>query len=160
MPNGSLRVRHISFAPQPLDLLSWFYVYLSDFGLNCNLIHHLALYQVSVRRLKSFATPLPSPLTLLLKACGSLRLAVTTCGWTFTSKICAMPDTQSNGRCVKNISRLLVSVLNFILLYFEYKPHAHHRVIFLFCYKQPYQRRVYPDNRYQSKIVPPDQMPD
>ena len=94
MPNGSLGVRHISFAPQPLDLLSWFYVYLSDFGLFCNLIHHLALYQVSIRRLKSFATPLPPPLTLLLKACGSLRLAVTTCGRTLTSKICAMPDTQ------------------------------------------------------------------
>ena len=85
MPDGSLGVIHISFAPQPLDLLSWLYVYLSDFGLSCNLIHHLALYQVSVRRLKSFATPLPPPLTLLLEACGSLRLAVNTRDWTFTN---------------------------------------------------------------------------
>ena len=85
MPDGSLGVIHISFAPQPLDLLSWLYVYLSDFGLSCNLIHHLALYQVSVRRLKSFATPLPPPLSLLLEACGSLRLAVNTRDWTFTN---------------------------------------------------------------------------
>ncbi|WP_219726108.1 hypothetical protein, partial [Tetragenococcus halophilus] len=27
----SPRVRHLSFSPQPLDLLSWFYVYLLDF---------------------------------------------------------------------------------------------------------------------------------
>lgn len=39
---GSPRLRHLSFSLQPLDLLSWFYVYLSDFGLLGNLIHHLA----------------------------------------------------------------------------------------------------------------------
>ena len=38
----SPRVRHISFSSQPPDLLSWFYVFLSDFGLSGNLIHHLA----------------------------------------------------------------------------------------------------------------------
>lgn len=38
--------------------------------------------------------------------------------------------------------------------------YVHHQVIFSFCCKQPYQRRVYPDNRYQSKIVLPDQMKD
>ena len=94
MPDGPLGVRHKSFAPQPLDLLLRFYVYLLDFGLCCNLIHRLALYQVSVRRLKSFATPLPPLLTLLSAACGSLHLAVTTRDRTFTCKICVMPDTQ------------------------------------------------------------------
>ncbi|WP_288208947.1 hypothetical protein, partial [uncultured Catenibacterium sp.] len=54
----------ILFPSQRLDLLSWFYVYLLDFGLLRNLIHHLALYQVSVRTLKGIATPLPSPLPL------------------------------------------------------------------------------------------------
>ena len=77
MLDGPLGVIHISFIPQPLDLLSWFYVHLLDFGLLCNLIHHLALYQVSVRRLKDFATPLPPLLVLLPTACGSLRLAMT-----------------------------------------------------------------------------------
>ena len=80
-----------------LDLPSWFYVYLLDFGLFSNLIHHLALYQVSVRRLKSFATPLTPPLALLLTACGSLHLAVTTRDWTFTSKKCVIPDTPNKG---------------------------------------------------------------
>lgn len=98
MPDGPLGVRHKSFAPQPLDLLLRFYVYLLDFGLCCNLIHRLALYQVSVRRLKSFATPLPPLLTLLSAACGSLHLAVTTRDRTFTCKICVMPDTQPKGR--------------------------------------------------------------
>ena len=53
--------RYNSFVTQPMDLLSWFYVYLSDFDLLCNLIHHLASYPVSVRKLADFATPL-SPL--------------------------------------------------------------------------------------------------
>ena len=36
-------VRHTSFlSSQVFDLLSWFYVYLLDFGLLGNLIHHLA----------------------------------------------------------------------------------------------------------------------
>ena len=52
----------------------------------------LALYQVSVRRLKSFATPFPPPLTLLLLAFGSLHLVVTTHDRTFTGKICACPN--------------------------------------------------------------------
>ena len=69
----------ILFLSQRPDLLSWFYVYLLDFGLYCNLIHHLALYQVSVRTLKRIATPLPPSLTSLLTTCGSLHLAVTTC---------------------------------------------------------------------------------
>ena len=51
------KVRSNSFVTQPLDLLSWFYVYLLDFDLFCNLIHHLASYPVSVRRLVDFATP-------------------------------------------------------------------------------------------------------
>ena len=38
----------------------------------------LALYQVSVRRLLDFATPLPPLLPLPVTACGSLRLAVNT----------------------------------------------------------------------------------
>ena len=38
-------------------------------------------HQVSVRTLKRIATPLPSPMTSLSTACGSLHLAVTTCGW-------------------------------------------------------------------------------
>ena len=57
----SLGVRHTSFTAQPPDLPSWRYVCLLGFGLLCNLTRHLALYQVSVRRLDSFATPLPSP---------------------------------------------------------------------------------------------------
>ena len=57
----SLGVRHTSFTAQPPDLPSWRYVCLLGFGLYCNLTRHLALYQVSVRRLDSFATPLPSP---------------------------------------------------------------------------------------------------
>ncbi len=58
---GHPKVRYNSFVTQPLDLLSWFYVYLSDFDLFSNLIHHLALYPVSVRRLADFATPLSPP---------------------------------------------------------------------------------------------------
>ena len=50
--------------------------------------------QVSVRRLKNFATPLPSPMPLLASACGSLHLAVNTRDWTFTSKISAMLGTH------------------------------------------------------------------
>ena len=57
----SLGVRHTSFTAQPPDLPSWRYVCLLGFGLLCNLTRHLALYQVSVRRLNRFATPLPSP---------------------------------------------------------------------------------------------------
>ena len=57
----SLGVRHTSFTAQPPDLPSWRYVCLLGFGLYCNLTRHLALYQVSVRRLDRFATPLPSP---------------------------------------------------------------------------------------------------
>ena len=54
-------VRHISFCAQPPDLPSWLYVCLQGFGLFCSLTRHLALYQVSVRRLVRFAAPLPSP---------------------------------------------------------------------------------------------------
>ena len=46
---------------------------LLDFGLNCNLIHHLPLYPISVRTLERIATPLPSSLTSLSTTCGSLR---------------------------------------------------------------------------------------
>ena len=49
--SGPPGVIHDSFTVQPLDLLSWFYVYPSGFSLFCNLAHHLALYPVSVRRL-------------------------------------------------------------------------------------------------------------
>ena len=84
----------ILFLSQRPDLLSWFYVYLLDFGLYCNLIHHLALYQVSVRTLKRIATPLPPSLTSLLTTCGSLHLAVTTCGRSISDWIRAMPGTQ------------------------------------------------------------------
>ena len=78
---------HIPFSllSQVPDLLFWFYVYLLGFDLYCNLTHHLALYQVSVRNLERIATPLPSPKASRLTACGSLRLAVTTYDWTFTS---------------------------------------------------------------------------
>lgn len=55
------RVRHKSFTAQPLDLLSWRYVYLLGFDLLSNLTRHLASYPVSVRRLNGFATPLPPP---------------------------------------------------------------------------------------------------
>ena len=58
---GPPKVRYNSFVTQPLDLLSWFYVYLLDFDLFGNLIHHLALYPASVRRLVDFATPLSPP---------------------------------------------------------------------------------------------------
>ncbi len=54
---GPPKVRCNSFVTQPLDLLSWFYVYLLDFDLFGNLIHHLAF----VRRLVDFATPLSPP---------------------------------------------------------------------------------------------------
>ncbi len=73
-----------SFAAQPPDLLAWLYVYLLGFGLLCNLTRHLAFYPVSVRRLLGFATLLPPPSSLLLMACSSLRLAVTTRDGTFT----------------------------------------------------------------------------
>src|SRR5699024_2274481 len=75
---GNSRILFLSQRPA---LLSWFYVYLLDFGLICNLIHHLALYQISVRTLERIATPLPPSSTSLLTTCGSLHLAVTTCGW-------------------------------------------------------------------------------
>ena len=81
---GAPGVRHDSFAAQPLDLPSRFYVYLLGFSLCCNLTHRLALYPVSVRRLIGFATPLPPPLTLPSTACGSLHLAVATRDGTFT----------------------------------------------------------------------------
>ena len=89
--------KHISFLQgssfrfaviKPSDsTTSWFtvlggYVYHSDFNLLCSLVHsHLALYQVSVRRLVSLATRLPPSLSLLATTCRSLRLAVNTCGW-------------------------------------------------------------------------------
>ena len=57
MLSGPPKVRYNSFVTQPLDLLSWFYVYLLDFDLFGNLIHHLAF----VRRLVDFATPLSPP---------------------------------------------------------------------------------------------------
>ncbi len=94
---GPPGVSHSSFAAQPPDLLLRSYVYLSVFGLICTLTHRLALYPVSLRRLLGFATPLPSLLSLLTAACGSLRLAVTTRGGTFTRENCAMPGTQING---------------------------------------------------------------
>ena len=90
---GPPGVRHNSFAAQPPDLLLRFYVYLSGFGLYGNLALRLALYPVSVRRLAGFATPLPPPSPLLMPACGSLHLAVNTCGGTFTRKNCAVPGT-------------------------------------------------------------------
>ena len=74
---GNSRILILSQSP---DLLSWFYVYLSDFGLICNLIHHLVLYPVSARTLERIATTLPPSLTSLLTTCGSLHLVVTTCG--------------------------------------------------------------------------------
>ena len=58
------RVRHKSFTAQPLDLLSWRYVYFLGFDLFRNLTRHLASYPVSVRRLNGFATPLPPPLNI------------------------------------------------------------------------------------------------
>lgn len=70
--------------PQSLDLLLWFYVYLSAFSLLCSHVHHLTLYQVSIRRLVRFATPFPPPVALPHPACGSLHLAVSTRDRTFT----------------------------------------------------------------------------
>ena len=55
------RVRRKSFTAQPLDLLSWRYVYLLGFYLLSNLARHIASYPVSVRRLSGFAAPLPPP---------------------------------------------------------------------------------------------------
>ena len=94
---GPPGVRRSSFAAQPPDLLLRFYVYLSGFGLSGTLTHRLALYPVSVRRLLGFATPLPPPQPLLATACGSLHLAVTTRGGTFTRENRAMPGTHNNG---------------------------------------------------------------
>jgi hypothetical protein len=95
---GPPGVRHNSFAAQPPDLLSRFYVYLSGFGLLRTLAPRLASYPVSVRRLLGFATPLPPLLPLLVAACGSLHLAVNTRGGTFTRKNCAMPGTRKKRR--------------------------------------------------------------
>ena len=94
---GPPRVRLSSFAAQPPDLLLRLYVYLLGFGLLGNLTRRLALYPVSVRRLAGFATPLPPPTPLLSLACGSLHLAVNTCGGTFTRKNCAVPGTPTKG---------------------------------------------------------------
>ena len=91
-----LKVRHKSFTAQPLDLLSWRYVYLLVFDLFRNLARHLVSYPVSVRRLKNFATPLPPSIPLLIPTCGSLHLAVNTRDGTFTRKTCAMPGTQKS----------------------------------------------------------------
>ena len=85
---GNSRILFLSQRP---DLLSWLYVYLLDFALVSNLIHHLALYQISVRTLERIATPLPPSSTSLLMTCGSLHLAVTTCGWFISNWIRAMP---------------------------------------------------------------------
>ena len=90
---GPPGVRHNSFAAQPPDLLLRFYVYLFGFDLIRSLTLRLAFYPVSVRRLLGFATPLPPLPSLLTAACGSLHLAVTTRGGTFTRKNCAMPGT-------------------------------------------------------------------
>ena len=92
---GNSRILFLSQRP---DLLSWFYVYLLDFGLICNLIHHLVLYPVSVRTLERIATALPPSLTSLLTTCGSLHLVVTTCGWFVSNCIRAMPGTHINGK--------------------------------------------------------------
>jgi len=81
---GPPGVRHTSFVRQPPDLPSRLYVYPLGFGLLCNLTRRLALYQVSVRRLLDFATPLPPLLASPPAACGSLRLAVNTRDRTFT----------------------------------------------------------------------------
>ena len=75
---GPPGVRHTSFVRQPPDLPSRLYVYPLGFGLISNLTRRLALYQVSVRRLLDFATPLPPLLASPPAACGSLRLAVNT----------------------------------------------------------------------------------
>ena len=98
---GPPGVRHNSFTAQPPDLLLRFYVYLLGFGLLSTLAHRLASYPVSVRRLLGFATPLPPLLSLLAAACGSLHLAVTTRGGTFTHKNCAMPGTLKHGAVLK-----------------------------------------------------------
>ena len=58
-----------------------------------DITRHLALYQVSVRRLLGFATPLPPPPALPQAACGSPRLAVTAWGWTVISYNRALPGT-------------------------------------------------------------------
>ena len=91
---GPPGVSHNSFAAQPPDLLLRFYVYLSDFGLHSILIHRLALYPVSVRRLLGFATPLPPLLPLPVATYSSLHLVVNTRGATFTRKNCAMPGNR------------------------------------------------------------------
>ena len=55
-------------------------------------------HQVSVRTLKRIATPLPSPMTSLSTACGSLHLVVTTCGWFISNWTHAMPGTRNQHR--------------------------------------------------------------
>ena len=101
---GPPGVRHNSFVAQPPDLLLRFYVYPSGFGFLCSRIHRLASYPVSVRRLLGFATPLPPLLPLPVAACGSLHLAVTTRGGTFTRKNRAMPGTQTGARAPRMAS--------------------------------------------------------
>ena len=112
--SGPPGVRLDSFSAQPPDLPAWLYVYLLDFGFTGNLIRHLALYPVSVRRLLGFATPLPPPASLLLQACGSLRLAVTTRDWTFTSRIVPCPAHQKRG-----LPKQPSFIIQFILLRFS-----------------------------------------
>ena len=109
---GPPGVRLDSFAAQPPDLLLRFYVYLWGFGLLCNLTLRLASYPVSVRRLVGFATPLPPPSPLLMPACGSLHLAVNTCGRTFTRKNCAVPGTPDKEKC-----GTIYSALFFLVFY-------------------------------------------
>ncbi len=51
-------------------------------------------------------TPLPPLLPLLTAACGSLHLAVNTCGGTSTRKNCAMPGTlKKDGRVISVVLR-------------------------------------------------------
>ena len=80
----------------------------------CNLIHHLALYQVSVRRLERFATPFPPLFPLLQTACGSLHLAVTTRDRTFTCEISVMPDTHKED---PGILKKDCRIFSFILIF-------------------------------------------
>ena len=75
----AIHVNIIGYTPDQPVKAADLYLWMGDGGRL--ILSHLALYQVSIRRLESLATWLPSSLTLLATTCRSLRLAVNTCGW-------------------------------------------------------------------------------
>lgn len=61
-----------------INQINWVFTFTFSASICCAILSISSLYQVSVRRFKNFATPLPPSIPLLILTCGSLHLAVNT----------------------------------------------------------------------------------